>query len=425
VGIPESHLGAIFDEYHQIDNAARERSRGLGLGLSIVKRLGDLMGHAVGVKSRPGRGSVFSIEVSRPKNEPIRRLAGGAMITGPVRQVHRTGSILVVDDDPDIRELLKDLLEAEGHTVVAAVDGLEALELLAHRVVQPDIVLSDFNLPGGMNGLELAIQARGALHRQVAVAILTGDISTGTLRDIAQQSCVHLSKPIKLHELTRLVQGFLAGAEAGVQPARGLEARANAPVVYVVDDDPDVRAAICSVLEDEQIAVEAFHTAEAFLHAFRPNREACLLVDAYLPGMGGLDLLHHMSAAGHHLPTMMITGHSDVAIAVQAMKAGASEFIEKPISRLDLLAAVSRALEQAHDATSSSAWRTRAGAKIATLTSRQHEILDLVLAGHPSKNIAADLGISQRTVENHRASIMKKTGAKSLPALARLALAAA
>jgi two-component system CheB/CheR fusion protein len=122
---------------------------------------------------------------------------------------------------------------------------------------------------------------------------------------------------------------------------------------------------------------------------------------------------------------MMITGHSDVSIAVQAMKAGASEFIEKPIARLDLLAAVARALEQAHDATSSSAWRTSAGAKIATLTSRQHEILELVLAGHPSKNIAADLGISQRTVENHRASIMKKTGAKSLPALARLALAAA
>jgi two-component system CheB/CheR fusion protein len=308
---------------------------------------------------------------------------------------------------------------------VAAVDGLEALELLAHRVIAPDIFLSDFNLPGGMDGLELATKARGALHRQVAVAILTGDISAGTLRDIAHQSCVHLSKPVKLHELTRLIQGFLASSAAAAAPARTPNQSDGAPIVYVVDDDDDVRRAICSVLEDEKIVVEGFHTAEAFLHAFRPGREACLLVDAYLPGMGGLDLLRQMTAAGHHLPTMMITGHSDVAIAVQAMKAGASEFIEKPISRLDLLAAVSRAMGQAHEATSSSAWRTIAGAKIATLTSRQHEILDLVLAGHPSKNIAADLGISQRTVENHRASIMKKTGAKSLPALARLALAAA
>jgi two-component system CheB/CheR fusion protein len=425
VGIPESQLGEIFDEYHQIDNAARERSRGLGLGLSIVKRLGDLLNHTVGVKSRPGRGSVFSIKVSRPDSGPTRHLDGRAFISGPVNLVHRMGSILVVDDDPDIRELLKELLEAEGHTVIAAVDGLEALEFLAHRIVQPDVVLSDFNLPGGMSGLEFATQARGALRRQVAIAILTGDISTATLRDIAQQNCVHLSKPVQPHELTRLVQGFLAGAAAASGPAPPSRPSEDAPVVYVVDDDADVRRAICSVLEDERIVVEAFHTAEAFLHAFQPSREACLLVDAYLPGMGGLDLLHHLTTAGHHLPTMMITGHSDVAIAVQAMKAGASEFIEKPISRLDLLGAVSRALDQAHDATSSAAWRTGAAAKIASLTSRQLEILDLVLAGHPSKNIAADLGISQRTVENHRASIMKRTGAKSLPALARLALAAA
>ena len=425
VGIPESQLDAIFDEYHQIDNAARERNRGLGLGLSIVKRLGDLMSHPVGVKSRPGRGSVFSITVNRPPSKAVLGLDGPSMLAITAKPVHRMGSVLVVDDDPDIRDLLQQLLEAEGHTVVAAVDGLEALELLAHRVIQPDIVLSDFNLPGGMSGLELAVQVRGALHRQVAVAILTGDISAGTLRDIAQQSCVHLSKPVKLRELNRLIQGFLASAAAAAQPAKLLEHRVDSPVVYVVDDDDDVRAAICSVLEDAQIAVEGFHTAEAFLQAFQPGREACLLVDAYLPGMDGLDLLGQLKTAGHHLPTMMITGHSDVAIAVQAMKAGASEFIEKPIARLDLLAAVARALDQARDATSSSAWRTRANAKIATLTSRQHEILELVLAGHPSKNIAADLGISQRTVENHRASIMKKTGAKSLPALARLALAAA
>ena len=425
MGIPESQLSAIFDEYQQIDNAARERSRGLGLGLSIVKRLGDLLGHAVRVQSRSDRGSVFCIDVNRPQTRATRRLEGRGAFVDPAKSPPRVGSVLVVDDDPDIRELLQQLLEADGHTVVAAVDGLEALELLTHRGIEPDIVLSDFNLPGGLNGLELATQARSALHRQVAVAILTGDISAGTLHDIAQQSCVHLSKPVKLHELTRLIQGFLASAEAAAQPLKQLEHRVDAPVVYVVDDDDGVRAAICSVLEDENIVVEAFHTAEAFLHAFKPGREACLLVDAYLPGMGGLDLLHQLTAAGHHLPTMMITGHSDVSIAVQAMKAGASEFIEKPIARLDLLAAVSRALAQAHDATNSSAWRTNAGAKIANLTLRQHEILDLVLAGHPSKNIAVDLGISQRTVENHRASIMKKTGAKSLPALARLALAAA
>jgi two-component system CheB/CheR fusion protein len=121
----------------------------------------------------------------------------------------------------------------------------------------------------------------------------------------------------------------------------------------------------------------------------------------------------------------MITGNSDVPMAVQAMKAGARDFIEKPVGRDELLAGVARALEQSRDAAKLSAWRVTAADHIANLTPRQHQIMHLVLAGHPSKNIAADLKISQRTVENHRASIMKKTGAKSLPALARLALAAA
>jgi len=112
-------------------------------------------------------------------------------------------------------------------------------------------------------------------------------------------------------------------------------------------------------------------------------------------------------------------------MAVQAMKAGALDFIEKPIGRDELLASVERALEQSRDAGKLLLWRETAANQVAGLTVRQRQIMELVLAGHPSKNIAADLGISQRTVENHRASIMKRTGSKSLPALARLALAAA
>ena len=111
-------------------------------------------------------------------------------------------------------------------------------------------------------------------------------------------------------------------------------------------------------------------------------------------------------------------------MAVEAMKAGASDFMEKPIGGTELLVGVERALEQSRDASKALAWRESAANQIAGLTSRQRQIMELVLAGHPSKNIAADLGISQRTVENHRAPIMKKTGSKSLPALARLAMAA-
>jgi two-component system CheB/CheR fusion protein len=112
-------------------------------------------------------------------------------------------------------------------------------------------------------------------------------------------------------------------------------------------------------------------------------------------------------------------------MAVTAMKAGATDFIEKPIGYDNLLAAIDQAIDLSRDATKRTAWRERAASHIADLTARQRQIMALVLAGHPSKNIAADLGISQRTVENHRASIMKRTGAHSLPALARLAVTAA
>ena len=179
------------------------------------------------------------------------------------------------------------------------------------------------------------------------------------------------------------------------------------------------------MLEDDGRAVADFPSCEAFLAAYRPGTDACLLVDAYLPGMSGLELLQRLRDQGDRLPAIMITGNSDVPIAVAAMKAGAADFIEKPIGASELLASIERALEQSRDTTKLSAAREAAARCLAGLTSRQREVMDMVLAGYPSKNIAADLGISQRTVENHRAAIMKKSGTKSLPALARLALAAA
>jgi two-component system CheB/CheR fusion protein len=141
--------------------------------------------------------------------------------------------------------------------------------------------------------------------------------------------------------------------------------------------------------------------------------------------MDGLELLRRLNDMGHSLPSIMITGNSDVPMAVQAMRAGASDFIEKPVSASELLTSIDLALGHWRDANKLTAWRETAATHVAGLTARQRQIMELVLAGHPSKNIAADLGISQRTVENHRASIMKKTGSKSLPALARTALAAA
>jgi len=290
--------------------------------------------------------------------------------------------------------------------------------------VRPDIVLADYNLPNGMTGVAVVTGLRDLLNRQIPAIILTGDISTGTANDIALQNCVNLSKPVKLRELSRAIQQLLPlwDSAAVARPPRPIDH--ETPVIYVVDDDDSVRGAIRAVLEDDGRTVDDFASCEAFLARFVPGQVACLLIDAYLPGMTGMQLLGHLQEMGHPLPAIMITGHSDVAIAVQAMKAGASDFIEKPISRGELLASVDRALELARDGSKLAAWRADAAAHVAGLTPRQRQIMEMVLAGQPSKNIAADLGISQRTVENHRASIMAKTGSKSLPALARLALAA-
>ena len=200
--------------------------------------------------------------------------------------------------------------------------------------------------------------------------------------------------------------------------------RETNPTIFVVDDDRSIREAMRDLLEEDGYSVELFADGPAFLEAYRPGRDGCLLVDALMPGMSGIELIERLKAEGHALPAIMITGNGAVPMAVQAMKAGAVDFIEKPVRHDDLLASVKRALDQTRDATKLSASRETAATRVASLTVRQRQILDLVLAGHPSKNIAADLGISQRTVDNHRAAIMRKTGSKSLPALIRTALAA-
>jgi two-component system, chemotaxis family, CheB/CheR fusion protein len=430
IGIPDSELQAIFEEYHQVDNPARQRSRGLGLGLSIVKSLSQLLGHPIGVRSLLGRGSVFSIEVPLTPSgvSPPPDHRPGAVDNASMQMAPRSGSILIVEDDPEVREHLRLLLSEEGFTISTAADGPAALDALARGALRPDLVLADYNLPSGMNGVQVSRRLREKLDRRIPFIILTGDISTETLRDIALHDCVHLNKPVKLHELTRAIDKLLARPPDPPVPrtpraADPLRASAAARII-VVDDDDQVREAIRVVLEDDGRTVESYASCEALLEGFHPDQSACLLIDAYLPGMSGIELLEKLRHDGHRLPAIMITGDADVPMAVKAMKAGALDFIEKTIGREDLIRSIERALELSQDSGKIRKLRESALAHLAGLTPRQRDVMERVLAGQPSKNIAADLAISQRTVENHRAAIMKRTGSKSLPALARLALLA-
>lgn len=427
-GIPGEELHAIFEEYRQLDNAARERSQGLGLGLSIVKGLGNLLEHRVYVSSVPGRGSVFGIELALPESRTVKPDRNDRRVDEPrVEAVRRNGEILIIEDDPELRDLLDHLLKDEGYRTAVVPHGAAALGLVAEGAIHPDLILTDFNLPNGMDGLQACAKLREKLHRKTPVIILTGDISTGTSREIALQNYVKLNKPVKLKKLTQAIQELVTlPAPVGRSPSSARAVGSSErPEVFVVDDDSAVRDAIRDVLEYDGRSVHAYSTCEAFIEAYRSGGEACLLVDAYLPGMNGLELLRWLGHSGHRLPAIMITGNSDVPMAVHAMKAGAWDFIEKPIGHRELLISVENALEQSRNSSDLLATQEIAASAIAGLTPRQRQIMELVLAGHPSKNISADLGISQRTVENHRASIMEKTGSKSLPALARLAFAAA
>jgi two-component system CheB/CheR fusion protein len=176
------------------------------------------------------------------------------------------------------------------------------------------------------------------------------------------------------------------------------------------------------MIEDAGWEAQAHASCEAFLSAYRPREQTCLVLDIHLPGMGGMELLDIVGRLDGGPPVVVVSGSSGVSEAVQALKAGAWDFIEKPVAQDKLLAGIRSALGRARHSIRAKALRETAVSRVSKLTGRQHEIMQLVLAGSPSKNIAADLGISQRTVENHRAAIMHKTGAHSLPDLSRLVM---
>jgi two-component system CheB/CheR fusion protein len=166
IGIASDQLDAVFDEFHQVENPARERERGFGLGLTIVRELGQLLGHEVNVESKPGKGSVFSVLVPRGSLDKAQVEA----VPPPAPVVRSTGcTIALIEDDPDVCAALDMLLTAAGHAVISAKDGPSALALVREGAIMPDIVLTDYTLPGGMNGLEVLAELRKLLKWDVLI----------------------------------------------------------------------------------------------------------------------------------------------------------------------------------------------------------------------------------------------------------------
>jgi two-component system, LuxR family, response regulator FixJ len=192
--------------------------------------------------------------------------------------------------------------------------------------------------------------------------------------------------------------------------------------VFVVDDDAAVRSGLVFLLQAAGYAVHPFPSAAAFLDGYEPARRGCLLLDVRMPHMTGLELQNELNARGWQIPAIFITGHGTVPIAIAAMKAGAFDFIEKPLREAVLLESVERALRRAETTHEEGLQVAELKTRAALLTAREREVLDLVATGESNKAIARRLGISFRTVELHRSHILEKMQARTASELVRMAI---
>ncbi len=192
------------------------------------------------------------------------------------------------------------------------------------------------------------------------------------------------------------------------------------PTVFIVDDDDAVRDSLMDLVDSVGLPVEDFGSAQAFLDAYEPNRGGCLVLDIRMPGMSGLDLQGKLSELNSTLPIIFITGHGDIPMAVRAMQRGAVDFIQKPFRDQELLDRINIALELGTENQALEKERRAVEGRIQALTRREREVMEMIVDGKANKVIAIDLGLSQRTVELHRARVMEKMGTRTLAALVRV-----
>lgn len=423
IGIKNENIEEIFEEFHRIGGDEGGRL-GLGLGLYIVRRFALLLHHSVEVSSRPGKGTKFAIVV------PEARFPSDLYPESNDEKLVASPTVLLVEDDSEQLDTLRQLLELENYGVAAARTGTEALALLDGQLpVQPHLIIADYSLPGEINGIALTRMVRERMNSDVPALIVSGERPVTDAASSGGTPPVFIAKPVRTADLLTTAEMMARSVipswqrqtqrRTGAKSATG-SAETGPADIAVVDDDPTVRNALVEVLTAEGYKIRSYASAEGFLAD--PDRSGfrCLIADLVLPGMDGLALQEKMASEQRDLPIVFLSGANELPIAVKAMRAGAADFLQKPVGREDLRDSVERALKERDRSGQGQEEREAVARRLAALTERERQVMELMVAGELNKNIAANLGISLRTVEHHRHSVLRKMAVRSLARLVQM-----
>ncbi len=424
-GIPEDEMGRIFGEYERLTSPATGQEEGLGLGLYVAKRLADLLGHRIEVRSIAGKGSMFALEV------PLELRPAAAGVHAPTATTARSGpaGVLVVSSNATTRGFLDVLLRLEGYDVRGVAGAQEAQTLVAATGFTVAGVIVDENPTDPYAAGSLVRMLRRQHTSRLVAIVLTSNPSMEYARELSGDGALALVKPFKANDLAAHVARLLAEAgHAPVRPAKEPPAAArhapvedDRPLVAVAVRDEALGQSIATILSDAGRRVEIHRTGQALLDSLATARPSCVVLGALVPGPPIVEVMAQLKNRGDgELPVILLASPGALEDAVTGMRAGAIDVLEPTSDPGALLAAVERGLAQRLQAAEHARAVEEARERLQRLTAREREIATLLTAGFSNKEIAAQLGLSQRTVENHRAQIRSKARIRSLAELVRL-----
>jgi FixJ family two-component response regulator len=376
------------------------------------------------VRSTPGKGTVFTLVIALGDRAAALR----ASPTHRGTEEPPEPVILLVEDDQKQRDALRALLELEGYRVMAAANGNDALrQVRDSESARPNVIVADYNLPGGMTGPQTIRAVCGELGQQVPALVVSGDKSAATLGAIEASGFLLVTKPVRTADLMSSVDTLARTARPGWQrvkharmPTTPVGESPHEASIAIIEDDLSVRDAFRVALESDGYKVATFGSGEAFFADAERRRFRCLVVDLSLPGLDGIALQDRLRQERATVPVIFVTGSGSLSLAVKAMREGAADFLQKPVRIEELRESVGRVLATGEPISGDRVQQDDVTARLATLTERERQVLERVVAGESTRHIAAELGISERTIEQHRHNLMRKIGAKSLAMLVRM-----